>query len=762
MAKAKQTDFVTLRDSADANKLGIKLLRDESGQLAYGWQLLPEQVWTQNNWWNGGLQFYYEPRLASMYGINDGMWPATQNELSMGPKVEPTPLAVRNGGAERGDTNIWTATGCALASESTASNVHSGRYAFKVSGFDTNDTVLQTVSNPTRFQGIAARFSCWARIASGSTCTARLNIVESGGASTPTTNGAAVVLTTTYQRLTVNVTIQADSTGVSVQLESTSSTTATIFFDECSYDDAADSTKQIQNPFFEIGSDLGLVTRRGVWRWDESNDYWAIQKFHATDITGHRVWDDRVFVALGAGTPYQYSDAGDPTTWTESNAADDEAQFFAVGRTAFANTMGMYKTLDPDSLKTTVDPVNSGTAWGAAIEVGTNDRSITGIYENFGQVYVAKEDGLYAYATLDFASNIQGMTNVSQGLEFTAGDTNFSRGDYHNGWFYTVIGELGFVRYNQSKWELLSDVIASPAFTEFGGKVSAIGSDGQRLYLMIEDRATAATSKEAWLFLLKDHPQGWELHPLKKILMNKAYGFGAQNNNTSNFTFVAGDIHTQFVVYRVWWGQKANTPRHALNNALSVAGAFTTSYLDMGQKMTMNRLVLISEDLDSNLTVTAAYEVDAETSFTNINSTDATFNTSPAETIAFNPSVSGRRIRLRFTGASNSESAGPVIKGFELHLDRLKEWRLVGVLTDNAVGLQGIPGGMTSTTMISYLTTLRKSVAQTPLKFEDIDGTTQRVVITDMQEVQFRVSEMRGAQPQFARGLSLTLREAVA
>ena len=376
---------------------------------------------------------------------------------------------------------------------------------------------------------------------------------------------------------------------------------------------------------------------------------------------------------------------------------------------------------------------------------------------------MAKEDGFYAYATFDYDTNLGGMTNVAQGLQFTSGQSHFNRGAYHAGWFYTIINDGNLWRYDQSAWQDMSGIVDVPAFTELGGNVTSIGSDGQWLYLTVEDRVAAATTKESWILMCREHPEGWEVHTLAKVRMTNAYGWGAQTNTTSRFVYVAGDHSNAQASYRIQVGTKANTPRLASLLGLQLSGTFMTPYLELPQKMTANRLELISESLSANLAVTAAYELDDNTSVTNINSNDSIFNTSPAEVIAFNASVAGRRLRLQLTLDTNAVTTTPVVKGFNLFFERLREWNLVVEIAEGQTALQGVPNALPAEQMLSRLNTLRAAVVGAPLNFEDLDGTARRCIIADMEEVNFATKGIRaGGVPIYTRGVKLTLKEAVA
>ena len=81
MVKSSKSAFVVLKDKDGNRQTGIRLLETEEGQLAYGWDYAPaiaptvpsadvnygayssdqEITWSQNNWFDGGLNFYYQP-----------------------------------------------------------------------------------------------------------------------------------------------------------------------------------------------------------------------------------------------------------------------------------------------------------------------------------------------------------------------------------------------------------------------------------------------------------------------------------------------------------------------------------------------------------------------------------------------------------------------------------------------------------------------------------------------------------------------------
>jgi len=161
--------------------------------------------------------------------------------------------------------------------------------------------------------------------------------------------------------------------------------------------------------------------------------------------------------------------------------------------------------------------------------------------------------------------------------------------------------------------------------------------------------------------------------------------------------------------------------------------------------------------------VTAAFEVDNETSFTNINSSDATFETSPNQTISFNTNATGLRIRLRFNGVASSNALSMMIRGFRLLASwrptRKKQWLVGAKIEDNTRGLMGQTEQLRAQELLSRLDTLRKATA--PIKLVDIDGVETDVNITNYRETQLEeaLSEAGQSGARYARIVQLELTE---
>ena len=219
----------------------LRIMRGDENELMYQWEMAPPlapqvpsrdvnygqytpgQVleWSQSDWRNGGLQHYYDPDYPARYAIADGVWTLTPNQLSLAPAVRDVTYGTRNGACQLKATTNWSVSGVTLTAVTT--EPHTGEYHFQGAAWSTNDycelSLVQTEQPAARLQSTLINVTARVKNASDATGTMRLQIVESGGSSTPTTSGSTTALTTSYQTLSASVTLQSDSTGVVIRLQ---------------------------------------------------------------------------------------------------------------------------------------------------------------------------------------------------------------------------------------------------------------------------------------------------------------------------------------------------------------------------------------------------------------------------------------------------------------------------------------------------------------------------------------------------------------
>ena len=790
MPVAAKTSYLVISDNDGNYKTAIVPARGEGGELLYGWELAPpiapsvtadqlgfgqytpdlELVWSQSDWSRGALQFYYKPSEASKYGIADKVWAITPSEVSLGLQPVPINFMVPNGGLELAATTNWSASGCTIGAVATTAPF-AGRYHLSVTAMSTNDYVEVPLVAAEVVLARSKRVDVTVKVrgASAAGGQVKAQIIENDGSDnlTTTTTASAVTLTTSYQSVTVGVTMQADSATavLRVLIFADQSADRSVYIDEmnCQVTASAADGKNAKNLRMAVmGSTLLCATDRALYSFNDTSDYWALSKVFAADITGIEVFDDRVYIGQGSGTAYTFSNENNLGTWTDAGGSGNKANYFIKTLNAAGN-YAMGKTLNEDDFHLTTDPTGSP-SYGTAIEVGTNDKTINNVYQLDGTIGIGKSDGFYRYMSLEGNR----FVNVYPGAESAADADNFSRGIMYNGWFYTTMSEVGLLRYNGQFWQDLSHLLRSPGFTEFGNRVRAFGTDGKSLYALVESLDTSSISKKMWLYAMREYAGGeWDVHQVCSMPLtdaNDIHVFKTSGASNSHI-YVSGELTTgEAYSYRMTLPNQADAPRLAANKDMALSGDLITAYWDgdrPGVDKAFNKLTILSESLSANQTITVYYQVDNDTSWTEIHASDAAFTRSPLETVGFTAGVTGKRIRLKFSFSSNSATGSPILKGFALHTSwrpkRLRRWRIVASLEDDVRMLQGVRHSLPVNRMLSNIGVLRQLTE--PVILDDVDGNSHKAHIVEVSERQYRTRSGSAGTPRMSRVIEMVLTE---
>ena len=789
MPVAAKTSYLVISDNDGNYKTAIVPARGEGGELLYGWELAPpiapsvtadqlgfgqytpdlELVWSQSDWSRGALQFYYKPEETSKYGIADKVWALTPSEVSLGLQPVPINFMVPNGGLELAATTNWSASGCTIGAVATTAPF-AGRYHLSVTAMSTNDYVEVPLVAAEVVLAQSKRIDVTFKVRGASVAGGQVKaqIIENDGSDNlTTTTGSAVTLTTSYQSVTTGVAMQSDSATavLRVLMYADQSADRSVYIDEmnCQVTASAADGKNANNlRMVMMGSTLLCATDRALYSFNDTSDYWALSKVFAANITGIEVFDDRVYIGQGSGTAYTFSNDNNLGTWTDAGSSGNKANYFIKTLNAAGN-YAMGKTLSEDDFHLTTDPTGSP-SYGTAIEVGTNDKTINNVYQLDGTIGIGKSDGFYRYMSLEGNR----FVNVYPGAESAADADNFSRGLMYNGWFYTTMSEVGLLRYNGQFWQDLSHLLRSPGFTEFGNRVRAFGTDGKSLYTLVESLDTSSISKKMWLYSMREYAGGeWDVHQVCSMPLtdaNDIHVFKTSGASNSHI-YVSGELTTgEAYSYRMTLPNQADAPRLAANKDMALSGDLITSYWDgdrPGVDKAFNKLTILSESLSANLKITVYYQVDDDTAWTEIHASDAAFTRSPLETVGFTAGVTGKRIRLKFSFASNSATGSPILKGFALHTSwrpkRLRRWRIVASLEDDIRMLQGVRHSLPVNRMLSNIGVLRQMTE--PVILDDIDGNSHKAHIVEVSERQYRTRSGSAGTPHMSRVIEMVLTE---
>jgi len=216
----------------------------------------------------------------------------------------------------------------------------------------------------------------------------------------------------------------------------------------------------------------------------------ALQPFQIAGV-------DYLFVALGTGTAYEYfgTMTGNTARLVTSTATDNKFKYFAWVNTTVDTLYGAVEDDGTNTIRSTVNPLNGGTAWSAQTIVGDAATAITNLLEKDGALLIDKEDMPYY---LDSSGNVQ----KDLAPECISGKSTHSgkNSTVWQGVYYRPTGDQallssgkysdGSIGYNQ--WIQPSKFTSNNS--DFSGQVEACAGDEEFLYVATDND----TKVEIW------------------------------------------------------------------------------------------------------------------------------------------------------------------------------------------------------------------------------------------------------------------------
>lgn len=164
-----------------------------------------------------------------------------------------------------------------------------------------------------------------------------------------------------------------------------------------------------------------------VYLYNTSTSTWDLKDTLEGSISGQPAeFDANIFVPLGTGTAYEYSSDEFDTAGTASTLSDTNAVGFAVYHDN-NNAPLLVKHNGTQELKTSTNPVNSGSQWGSAVKVGSTAHGINAMVPLGGSakednLIVFKDDGMYSFDesgnVVDESPEFRGQPDTNFGIRF--------------------------------------------------------------------------------------------------------------------------------------------------------------------------------------------------------------------------------------------------------------------------------------------------------------------------------------------------------
>ena len=586
-------------------------------------------------------------------------------------------LAIVNGNME------LAATGWTGGNGRSASHPVSGAFSWEVQS-GTTPAYQDLAGWDNIYRGTVIKCTCHAWADAGNSV--RISITDG----TDTTYSSYHSGSSSDETLTVTHKINV-TTGSKIGLQMHAAVAATGFFDDYAITYQPIKGSPIKGVDF---NDLHyLAAGNSIFKLDATaTGLTAVYTLPAT-ITSLAVMTisgtDYLFIAQGLAAAYYYMVAAE--TFTISTATDKYYQYFCVYNTATPTMAGN----DTNStIRTTVNPLNGGTAWSAQTQVDKDFYDITGLHTQGGTLYISKEDTVYY---LNSSGAVQSDL-APELLPLKKSTDNGKNSIYWKDNWYFPWGEQSLFESGSAN-DFKSPGLYCTESSTFSGQVFAVTGDDSFLYL-ITDNSTKVEVLAA-RYETVDGETRFVIHPIQEITLA-----GCNAAWVSSFyrksLYIASTDSTQnlyFIPLPISYG---DIPDDA-NAAFATGGYCTTPWLHGNFKATIKAFTELTLSMghtyDVDIYWTAAYQILGDTTWTTIgNFKGASGNM--IETIAIPADSGGTEpvsymIRFKFTGVTDDTDITPIMLSYHvkatLYPDARNIYELAVRSGDNILDKNGVP-----------------------------------------------------------------------
>ncbi|MAH50443.1 hypothetical protein CMI37_31770 [Candidatus Pacearchaeota archaeon] len=481
------------------------------GALPYGKELVAEQ----HDWRSGfGLEVYDEndpKRYNSSYGMDMRHRGMAIQSYKPSAATLPTTPTVNDAGFEAWDDGTtptnWTQVepGTTNGVTQDSANERSGTYsaALNTEGTSESTGIYQDLANwSNAFRSTTWTVGFYVKATDANMWKVRIN--DGVGE----TNGTAHTGGGSYELLTCTRQLDSSATRIRVGVyANTPGANKVAYVDDCQI--PASGVIKVRQDFsdemyFSRGSILlamssaGAITIRGAFLH-------SITSLKQMQVGGA----DYLFIAFGTSQNYWYMTEAE--AFTESTATDKQYEHFEL---LDATAPTMYGNDGTNTLRSTVNPLNGGTAWSTQTTVDATYNAITGLRSVNSVFYILKEDRPFY---LDTTGNVKVLTNITEHMTSTTGGKN----SFHwLGYFYMPYGTQALLEYNVANatynWKDPSDWITNLA--DFDGQVFAVTGDERWLFAVVDNGTKVEVL--AGRFESIDGTTQWVWHPTQEITLD--------------------------------------------------------------------------------------------------------------------------------------------------------------------------------------------------------------------------------------------------
>ena len=349
------------------------------------------------------------------------------------------------------------------------SQAHGGTYSWSV---DNGVEAHQDVDSTADYSNRELVFSCWAK--TGGANAARLKLDDGVGE----TAGSWHSTSGNWEQLSVTRTFNQNSTRVRLILDSDA---ADVYFDDASITVTA-ITEGVPAHFAEFNDKLYIASGTHLAKLNAAGDGFALVETMGATITDLETMvisgTEYLFIALGTSTDYKYMIANETTT--TSDATVKRFNFFKVVHAAAPT---MWGSDGDNTIRSTTNPLNSGSAWSGQTVVDTNSYAITGLNTKTGALYIPKEDTVYY---LDSSGNVQDDLAPELVVLTKSTDNGKNAFLWLNKWYFAY-GKQSLLENDgaTNTWRNPADYATN--LSDFTGQVFAVTGDDRYLFAIVDN-----------------------------------------------------------------------------------------------------------------------------------------------------------------------------------------------------------------------------------------------------------------------------------
>ncbi len=402
----KKFDIGVLRADG-STKIGMMLVKDKNGVPRYqlytdeylasqyfsdvpGYGALPaekELSMIQDDWRSGfGLEIY-DSNDSKRYFSSDGMDMRFRGIAIAG----PTPTAITKPSASTPtitDADMELGSTAWVGEDSfDATHVHGGAQALYIST-PGSQSATQVLTGYTPGAEYIVTCYVWQEYTLG----AQVSKVGINDGVT-TTYGATTAATGAWVQLTHTKTLSLNATQCTIELNTTHSVAGD---GESWWDDAAISMTSLTIGVSSCAIDFNDHTYRSFGRVlsklnETTGTSFTLVAYMPASITDLEVFsDNKLYIALGLSNAYWEMTTAE--AFTENTLVVHDFKYFCFVHTTVDT---MYGSDGVNTIRSTINPANGGTAWSAQTTVGSSYYEITRLLEQSGALHIRKEDMPY-------------------------------------------------------------------------------------------------------------------------------------------------------------------------------------------------------------------------------------------------------------------------------------------------------------------------------------------------------------------------------